>query len=190
MWTAMTSPMVSTLPLHAPLSVLISTTSTTLHSSEAGLSATRGADTRQAFRHREAGMSELVVAARERRRGRVHRIAQFARRQIGDELAALPGECDRVLPAIAGEADNRRNAAKTIEKTVGREIDPPVERPGRNPTDRPRRDDRLERVVGQFGLVAFASLVEHRALTQERPSQSRREAGAAGRRSPPPCRYG
>src|SRR5271166_6480154 len=125
MWTAMTSPMVSTLPLHAPLSVLISTTSTTLHSSEAGLSATRGADTRQAFRHREAGMSELVVAARERRRGRVHRIAQFARRQIGDELAALPGECDRVLPALAGEADNRRNAAKTIEKTVGARLTRP-----------------------------------------------------------------
>jgi hypothetical protein len=46
-WTPTTSPIVKTLPLHAPVNVRISTISTTLHSREAGLSATRGAATRR-----------------------------------------------------------------------------------------------------------------------------------------------
>src|SRR5208337_1609819 len=121
--------------------------------------------------------------------GRVHRIAQFARRQIGDELAALPGERRGVLPALAGKADDRRRAAEAVEEAVGGEIDPPIERPGRDPADRPRRDDRLERIVRQLRVVALAGFVEHRSLTRERSSRSRRAAGAAGPRSPPPCRY-
>ena len=37
-------------------------------------------------------MGEFVVAPRQRSRGLVHRAVQIARRQIGDEFAALLGE--------------------------------------------------------------------------------------------------
>ncbi len=90
------------------------------------------------------------------------------RRQIGDELAALPGEGRRVLAAaVAREADDRRIAAEAVEEAVGREVHPPVEGAGRDPADRPRRDDRLERIVRQRRLVALARLVEHRRFTRE-----------------------
>ena len=38
---------------------------------------------------------------------------------------------------------------KGVEETIGREIDPPVAGARRDPADRPRRDDRLERIVRQ-----------------------------------------
>jgi hypothetical protein len=121
----------------------------------------RGCD-EAAFGHGQPGAGEFVVAAREWGGAFVHRTAQIARRQIGDELAAFPGEGRRVLPTFAGEADDRRRARKAVEKTVRGEIDPPVERAGRNPSDRARRDNRLERVARQLRPIALRRRIEHR----------------------------
>src|SRR5208337_21711 len=113
----------------------------------------------------------------------VHRIAQIAGRQIGDELAALPGESRRILPPLAGEADDRRGAAKAVEETVGGEIDPPVERAGGDPADRTRGDDRLERIVRQLPPVAFPCLVEHRRRPHAGNVVTISESGGRGRSS-------
>jgi hypothetical protein len=125
-----------------------------------------------AFGHGQSGAGELVVAAGERGGGFVHRAAQIERRQVGDELAAFLGEGRRVLPAFAGEADDRRDAAEAVEEAIGGEIDAPVEGAGRDPADRARGDDRLERVARQFCPVAVRGRVEHRrqSITRERLS--------------------
>ena len=162
MWTATTSPSVSTLPLHAPLRVLISTISTTLHSSEAGLSATRGAAT-----SRHSAIVSPAQANSLSPRGSGAEVTFIGSRSACVARLATNSPLSRaneaeILPALAGEADDRGHAAKAVEEAVGGEIDPPVERARRNPADRTRGDDRLERIMRQLRPVAFAGLVEHR----------------------------
>ena len=114
-----------------------------------------------ARRHRQAGIFELALAARQRRRSFAHRPHQVVAGEIGDEFAALRREGGRILEAFAGESDNRRDGRKRVEEAVGRQIDPPVVCAGGNPADRARSHDRLERIVRQQASVSRARLVVH-----------------------------
>src|SRR5450432_3017680 len=79
--------------------------------------------------------------------GGVHLFRQIHGREIPDELAGLLDVDDAVLPGGRGEADNGRRVGKSVEETVGREIDVALGVPRRDPADRTRSDDGIERIV-------------------------------------------
>src|SRR3954465_4237193 len=103
-------------------------------------------------------MLELALPARQRRRGRVHLLAQFPRRHAPDELAGLLGEARGILVALAREADDARVAGETVEVAVRREIDGAGAAPRRDPADRPGDHHGLERVVRKEVAVALVGL--------------------------------
>ena len=134
----------------------------------------RGGDARRldeaARRGLKAGLFHLVGAARHRRRGHVHRLAQIPGRKAADEFAGLLDEGDRILVAFAGEHHHRRAAVDAVEIGIGREIDLAGFAHRGDPADRPRRDDGLERIVRQ-AVVFLARVVEHLAPVSKIPSR-------------------
>ena len=77
----------------------------------------------------------------------------------------LAGEGGRVLGPEAREGEHRRRLADRVEEAVGGEVDRPVRRQGRDPADRARRHQRLERIVGEAGAIARVGLVEDHPRT-------------------------
>ena len=166
--------------------------SVSLHSSAAGAPATRGALTSTARRRLQPGIAELADAARRVDRAGVHLRRQLPADQVDDELAAVARECDAVLLAARGEPHQKRMRRERVEERIGRQVDLACAIPGRDPADRPRRHDRLERIVRQ--AVAVLRLVEQ-ALnpptgrdSRKRPRRHRPSAVPA--RCPQMCRYG
>lgn len=118
----------------------------------------------------QAGMVELVDAGRHMLGGEVHRIAQVPSRHVADELAGRFGVGLGILgrvglalavrPRAGGEHDLRRRIAHRVEEGIGREIGRAVRRQAGDPADRPRHDQRVERVAGQ-AVMLVAGPVEH-----------------------------
>ena len=142
----------------------------------------------------EAHEPHFVDVRPDRGRGAIHRFAQIVGGERADELAGLLGVALTVLAAARGEHHEMRILGDGIEETIGREIDDAVLAERRDPADRPRRDQRLERVERKTVRVGDG-VVEHGALSgpiaqDARPRRCRRASAApAPRASPWPCQY-
>ena len=79
------------------------------------------------------------------------------------------------LSPDAAEADQRRRVGQRVEEAVRREVADAGPRPGPDPADRPRRDDRVERVVRQpvaVGGAVEVVAVAHRSCCSSPESTS------------------
>src|SRR5207248_5369080 len=65
---------------------------------------------------------------------------------------------DAIFPGRRGEADDRRHVAEAVEETIRRKIDIAFGAARRNPADRARSDDGVERIV--LEAVAVPGFVE------------------------------
>jgi hypothetical protein len=110
-------------------------------------------------RRRQAGQGEFVDMVGNHRRGGVHGQRQRPGRQVPHELARLLDIAHRVLPARAGKSDDRRLVVEGVEEAVGREIAHARGADRRDPADRSRRDDGVQRIVPQamagLGIVGM-----------------------------------
>ena len=97
-------------------------------------------------RGRETREPHLVDLGADRGRGLAHRLAQIVGGERADEFAGLLGVALAVLAAAGGEHHEMRILRDGVEEAVRREIDHAVLAERRDPADRPRRDQRLERV--------------------------------------------
>src|SRR6201999_2986481 len=98
--------------------------------------------------------------------------------QVGDELAALLRERRRVLdPERRREEHQLRTLTERVEEAVGGEVDLALAPAGRDPADRPRCDQRLERVVRQ-AVIVLRCVVEHARLYSFRRAAANRWARA------------
>ncbi|MPL75507.1 hypothetical protein SDC9_21331 [bioreactor metagenome] len=129
-----------------------------------GLRDARAVD-RLAFGLLEARDGELVRSRGQRRRGGVHRPDQLGGDEVDAEHPAFADLCEAVLGVAAvgfrrgrGEDHLRRGIGDGVEEGIGGEI---VAKGAarRDPADRARRDDRIERVVRQ--AVTIGGAVEH-----------------------------
>src|SRR5215475_13492277 len=110
---------------------------------------------------RKPAFLHFIDTAGERRRGLVELLAQVVGGEIADELLGLLDEGERILPLFAGEHHHRGSARHPVEPRIGREVDVAGGAYGGDPADRSRRDDGLERIVGQAVIVLLAGVVEH-----------------------------
>ncbi len=116
----------------------------------------------QARRHHlEPGERGLVDLRRVDARRDVHLLAQRPGRHVDDELAGAVDVARRVRPRSRREHDVRRIVAEILELAERGEVLHALWAQRRDPGDRARHADRLERVKWQTVIVLFG-LVEHR----------------------------
>ncbi len=115
----------------------------------------------QLARHRrKARKREFIDFMRHMRRGRVHLLRQIPGGEIPDEFAGLRHVTDGILGASRGKADDRRLVVEGVKEAVGREIDVAVLAAGRDPADRTRPDDGVERIVPQpVAVPGFVKMI-------------------------------
>ncbi len=176
MWIATTSPSVSQLSTGSPAArPQPPDLDRAALERDRALGHARHADQRRRER-RQAGERELVDLGRHGGAARVHPLDERPRRQVPDELAGRLDVAHGVLVADAGEADDRRRVVERVEEAVRREVQRAVRRARRDPADRPRPDDRVERVVRQ--AVAVLRLVGMEVVHQRRRVDVRRRGAA------------
>ncbi len=120
-------------------------------------------------RRRQAGELHLVDAIVDHRRRDVHLLGQNGAHHVDHELAGFlgiaPAVLGRVVAVGAGgrEVDHRRRGADGVVEAVGREVHAALAVEGRDPADRPRHDQRRQRVL-RHAVVAPCGIVEHPCL--------------------------
>ena len=133
-----------------------------LHSSAQGEAATRGG----LHQPRRRGSSPVAFISLAPRGSGAEVPFIWSRRskvaRLQTNSFGLLDEGDRILVAFAGEHHDRRLVGDAVEERVGREVDLALRAHRGDPADRPRRDDRLERIVRQ-AVVVLARVVEHGA---------------------------
>lgn len=116
----------------------------------------------------DAGRAEFIDARGEGGRTRIHRRDHPERHQRDREHPAFADLGDRILAALAvrlgrgrGEDHLRRHIGDGVEERIGCQIvtQPPARA---DPGDGPRRDDGVERIMGQ--AMALGRAIEHGAV--------------------------